>query len=223
MTDTRPSKGPFGDGPARDAPPRDGTGARSLPVVTDSPCLRPDIAPYCARVRAMVTAERFQHIERVAALAEAIGRANGFDDDELHAVRLAAVLHDVARDLPAERLVALAPPQHAIEREHPLALHGRAGRALAAHWGVNEPRALEAIEGHVFGVPFGDRVGMAVYVADVSEPGRDVNHEIRTVAMRDLSAAYRQAVRAKVRYLRNCGKAIHPRTLEVHDAIDREP
>lgn len=184
-----------------------------------SPCSRSSVAPYCDRVRTLVSETRWAHIERVAVLAETIARANRFSEDEVRATSLAAVLHDAARDLPAERLLALAPPLNDTERSHPLAVHGRAARALAESWGVHDDRVLNAIEGHVFGVPFGDRVGMAVYVADVSEPGRDVNHEIRDQAMGWLGRAYRRAVRAKVDYLRSQGKAVHPKTLEVHDSL----
>ncbi len=181
------------------------------------PCGRASIAPYCQRVRMMVSEERFRHVMRVAALAETIAIANAFTGGELRATALAAVLHDVARDLPVERLIELAPPEHDMEREHPLALHGRAGRAIAVSWGVTDERVLNAIEQHVSGPPPGDRVAMAVYVADVSEPGRGVNGEVRELAMRDLARAYRRAVANKVRYLRSHGKAVHPRTLKVYD------
>lgn len=183
------------------------------------PCACPDVAPYCERVRALVTPERFDHTVRVALLADAIARANRFDEDERRAVALAAMLHDVARDLPAERLFELAPPETDVERSHPLSVHGRASRRLAEGWGVTDPRVLEAISGHVFGVAHDHRVGMAVYVADVSEPGRGVNDDIRELALRDLPRAYREAVGSKVRYLRARGKPVHPETLRVYEAI----
>lgn len=185
----------------------------------NSPCSRSSVAPHCARVRAVVKPERWSHIERVAILAETIARANRFSEDELRATSLAAVLHDAARDLPSERIFELAPPTSDTERDHPLTLHGRAGRALAHEWGVIDTRVLAAIEGHVFGVEPGDRIGMAVYVADVSEPGRGVNDDVRELAMHDLTRAYRHAVRSKVAYLRSRGKPVHPRTLEVHASI----
>jgi predicted HD superfamily hydrolase involved in NAD metabolism len=189
------------------------------PVLFSSsgPCRRSSIAPYCDRVRAVLSPYRFAHVMRVAELAETIARANGFEAQELRATCLAAILHDVARDLSDERLVALAPPDNDMERSNPIALHGRAGRVIAREWGVTDERVLGAIEGHVLGVRPGDRIGMAVYVADISEPGRDVNADIRELAMRDLARAYRRAVEAKVRYLRRCGKDVHPRTLKVHD------
>jgi len=179
----------------------------------------PGISTYCERVRTLVTLGRFEHIVRVADLAEGIARANAFDRGEIRATVLAALLHDVARDLPTEELFSLAPPESEFERANPLSVHGRAGRLLAKRWGVNDSRVLEAISGHVFGVPSGNRVGMAVYIADMSEPGRGANREIREFAMSDLFRAYRWAVDTKVRHLRAKGKAVHPETLKVYEEI----
>ena len=199
--------------------------SQTEPIAADTlfpptgPCRRASIAPYCARVQARLSAERFEHVLRVADLAETIARANGFQPGELRATVLAAVLHDVAREESVETLMELAPPENDMERRHPLAVHGRAGRALAARWGVSDERVLDAIEAHVFGPRLGDRVGMAVYVADVSEPARGVNRDVRELAMVNLERAYRRAVQAKVRYLRSRGKDVHPRTLQVHDEL----
>ena len=106
-----------------------------------------------------------------------------------------------------------------MERQHPLSVHGRAGAALAAQWGVQDSRILSAIEGHVFGVSQSNRIGMALYIADVSEPGRGVNEDIRNLAMHNLFRAYQRALDSKVRYLNAKGKAVHPNTLEVYKEI----
>lgn len=185
----------------------------------NSPCSRASIQPYCDRVKTLVTPRRFEHVTRVAILAETIALANEFSRGEVRATSLAAVLHDAARDLPPERMFELAPPESDLEREHPLAVHGRAGRRLAECWGVTDGRVLEAIEGHVFGVSHDNPVGMAVYIADVSEPGRGVNDDIRELAMRNLFRAYQRAVDSKVCYLRSRGKAVHPATLRVYKEI----
>ncbi len=185
----------------------------------NSPCFRSSIAPYCERVKALVAPKRFEHIMRVAILAETIARANDFNESDLRATSLAAVLHDAARDLSRDQLFSLAPPETELERAHPLAVHGRAGRKLAESWGVNDERVLSAIEGHVFGVAHSNRVGMAVYIADVSEPGRGVNEDIRELAMSNLFRAYQRAVDAKVRYLQAKGKTVHPMTLKVYKEI----
>ncbi len=161
--------------------------------------------------------ERLEHILRVAALAREIAERNGLDGDRAY---LAGLLHDAARDLPPEELLSLAPPQNEVERAHPLALHGRAARRLAEAWGVGDPEVLEAIEGHVYGVDPSNPIGMALYVADTSEPGRGVNGEIRELALAGrLLEAYRRAVKNKVDYLAAKGVPIHPRTLAVYHSL----
>ena len=185
----------------------------------NSPCTRPSIAPYCARVKEQVSARRFEHIVRVAILTETIAQANRFSESEVRAASLAATLHDVARDMSAAELFELAPPETDLERQHPMAVHGRAGRRVVESWGVTDERVLDAVEGHVFGVSHDNRIGMAVYIADVSEPGRGVNEDIRALAMKNLFWAYQRAVDSKVRYLRSKGKAVHPDTLKVYREI----
>jgi predicted HD superfamily hydrolase involved in NAD metabolism len=132
-------------------------------------------------------------------LAQEIAEKNGLDGERAH---LAALLHDAARDLPEEELLSLAPPENEVERAHPLSLHGRAARRLAEGWGVEDEEVLEAIEGHVYGVDPQNGIGMALYIADIAEPGRGVNGEIRELALAGrLSEAYRLAVANKVNYL----------------------
>jgi predicted HD superfamily hydrolase involved in NAD metabolism len=185
----------------------------------DSPDFPQAVDPLIERVKPLVKPERFAHILRVAELARQTATANGLDGERAY---LAGVLHDAARDLPPERLFELAPPEIPLEREHPKSLHGRAGRRLVEGWGVSDPEVLEAIEGHVYGVDPTYPVAMAVYVADVSEPGRGVNAEIRERALAgDLLGAYREAVETKLRYLEGKGIPPHPRTFLAYKKLTR--
>ncbi|GAB5603685.1 bis(5'-nucleosyl)-tetraphosphatase (symmetrical) YqeK [Thermus sp. FJN-A] len=169
------------------------------------------------KVRALVRPERLEHILRVAHLAREIAERNGLDGERAY---LAGLLHDAARDLPEGELRRLAPPENEVEEAHPLSLHGRAARRLAEAWGVGDGEILEAVEGHVYGVDPKNGIGMALYVADVSEPGRGVNGEIRELALRGgLLEAYRLAVANKVNYLAAKGVPIHPRTLAVYRSL----
>ncbi len=166
------------------------------------------------RVRRQVSPKRWAHVERVAELARRIAEAAGADGERAY---LAGLLHDVARELPEDELLALCPPENEVEAAHPRALHGCAGRRIAAEWGVTDPEVLEAIEGHVWGVVPGHRIGMAVYVADTCEPGRGVNDDLRERALAgDLEGAYAAAVERKVAYLKAKGIPIHPRTLKAY-------
>jgi predicted HD superfamily hydrolase involved in NAD metabolism len=168
------------------------------------------------RVQLMVKAKRFEHILRVAELARDIAAANGLDP---YRAELAGVLHDLARDLTGEELLELAPAESPMDAENPLALHGRAARALLEDWGFDDQIVLEAVEDHVTGPRGGNPIALAVYIADVSEPGRGVNHDIREMAFQDLERAYMASLCCKVHYLERCGKPVHPRTRAAYDAL----
>ncbi|WP_169311968.1 bis(5'-nucleosyl)-tetraphosphatase (symmetrical) YqeK [Deinococcus maricopensis] len=164
----------------------------------------------------MVKPRRFEHVLRVARLAFDIALANGLDAERAY---IAGILHDIARDLPDAELLKLAPPECDIDARHPLALHGRAARTLLERWGFADGTVLEAVEDHTTGPRPHNGVSKAVYIADVSEPGRGVNDDIRELAMTDLDAALRRAIHSKVTYLQGRGIAVHPRTLRVHEAL----
>ncbi|GLV49300.1 phosphohydrolase [Thermus sp. LT1-2-5] len=181
----------------------------------------PFTAELVEKVKPLVRPERWAHILRVAELARTIAERNGLDPERAY---LAGLLHDAARDLPLEELLRLAPPENEVEEAHPLALHGRAARRLAEAWGVEDLEVLEAIEGHVYGVSPENPLGMALYVADVSEPGRGVNGEIRELALAGrLLEAYQKAVANKVEYLQKKGIPVHPRTLQVYQSLFHAP
>lgn len=168
------------------------------------------------RVRLMVRPRRYEHVLRVAELACRIARANGLDEARAYA---AGLLHDIARDLPDAELLRLAPPECAIDAAHPLALHGRAARTLLERWGYHDPVVLEAVEDHTTGPRGGNPVADCVYIADVSEPGRGVNDDLRELALHDLPTALSGAIVSKVTYLQGRGITVHPRTLRAYHAL----
>ena len=180
------------------------------------PSPAPQLADWQGRVRLMVKSHRYEHVLRVADLACQIAQANGLDAERAY---LAGILHDIARDLPNAELLRLAPPEVPIDAAHPLALHGRAARTLLERWGFTDEVVLEAVEDHTTGPRSASPVSACVYVADVSEPGRGVNHNIRELAMVDLEGALAQAISSKVRYLQARGIPVHPRTLAAYRGL----
>jgi predicted HD superfamily hydrolase involved in NAD metabolism len=190
---------------------------RPAAVLFPAPFDGADLEAWRERVRLMVKPRRFEHVMRVARLAHDIALANGIDADRAYA---AGILHDVARDLPDRELLRLAPPECTIDAAHPLALHGRAGRALLERWGFADRMVLEAVEDHTTGPRPGNDVSVAVYIADVSEPGRGVNEDIRELAFTDVDAALRLSIGSKVRYLQGRGIEVHPRTLRTFESLD---
>ena len=172
------------------------------------------------RVRLMVKPRRYEHVLRVAELAREIAEAAALSPEEIAQAYAAGILHDIARDLPESELLRLAPPECDIDSRHPLALHGRAARTLLERWGYRDERVLAAVEDHTTGPRGGNRVAACVYIADVSEPGRGVNADIRELALNDLGAALRRSVTSKVTYLQGKGIPVHPRTLAAYHDLE---
>lgn len=163
-----------------------------------------------ANVQALLSPARFAHALRVAELTQAIAEAQGIEGKRGY---LAGLLHDAAKELPPEELLRLAPPEEPYEAQHPQVLHGRAARRLAEAWGVDDLEVLEAIEDHVWGTEPGKLLGMALIVADVDEPEREVHLGLPERALKgDLLGAYREALRSKAEYLRARGIPLHPKT-----------
>ena len=173
------------------------------------------------RVRLMVKPKRYEHVQRVAALAEQIARANGLSAEQTARAYAAGILHDIARDLPDSEMLRLAPPECEIDARHPLALHGRAARTLLERWGYPDIEVLDAVEDHTTGPRAARPVSACVYIADVSEPGRGVNDDIRELALRDLGAALQRSLHSKVTYLQGRGIEVHPRTLVAFRALEQ--
>lgn len=171
------------------------------------------------RVRLLVKPKRYAHVQRVAALARQIALANRLNPEQVEQTYAAGILHDLARDLPDAELLRLAPPECDIDARHPLALHGRAARTLLTRWGYHDTVVLNAVEDHTTGPRSACPVSACVYVADVSEPGRGVNDDIRELALHDLQAALNRAIVSKVTYLQGRGITVHPRTMQCYAAL----
>ncbi|MBE3598242.1 MAG: bis(5'-nucleosyl)-tetraphosphatase (symmetrical) YqeK [Limnochordaceae bacterium] len=168
-------------------------------------------------VRAMVAAKRWRHVAGVVEMARELAALNGVD---VEAAALAGLLHDAARDWDRERLRqaalewdgALDP----IEWEAAELLHGPAAASWARReLGVEDREVLAAVRFHTTGRPEPSPIEMVLVVADYSEPSREFSEavHIREVARHDLLKAYRLSLDARLRYLLDTGKVMHPRTV----------
>ncbi|MBN1837496.1 MAG: bis(5'-nucleosyl)-tetraphosphatase (symmetrical) YqeK [Spirochaetales bacterium] len=119
-------------------------------------------------------ARRRAHCRAVARLAARLCRRFGLDPQQ---GRLAGLAHDLARELPADRLLELAAAEGGVitqeERERPVLLHGRAGAALLRREvGGCDPEVYQAVADHVTGRAGMGRLAKIVYAADFLAAGR---------------------------------------------------
>jgi predicted HD superfamily hydrolase involved in NAD metabolism len=167
-----------------------------------------------AFARSRLSEKRYGHTVRVADTAEDLARIHGLDPVR---ARLAALLHDAAREMEPEEFLQLAGewglPVGEPERQSPKLLHGPVATELARREvGVEDEEVLGAIRAHTVGEPGMGPLALALYVADKIEPARDYPSvgRIRILAHKDLREAATEALRRVVAHNEERDRPIHP-------------
>ncbi len=176
--------------------------------------------------RSRLSEKRYGHTVRVAETAESLARTHGLDPDR---TRLAALLHDAARETAPEEALRLADEWDLRvgepERESPKLLHGPVAAELARReLGVEDEEVLEAVRAHTVGRAGMGALALALYVADKIEPARDYPSvgRIRALAPRDLGEAAAEALRRVVAHNEQRGRPVHPSSREMLEWLQEE-
>ncbi len=174
-----------------------------------------------ARLKRSMPPARFRHTLGVARLALALAQRYGADPRR---TALAALLHDVARGLSKEAMLARAavcrpgmPAMRAATRNAPVVLHAYAGAVIAEKkYGVKDPEVLRAIRVHAFGRASSGLLDKIIFTADLAEAGRNFPEAraIRELAFKDLDAAYAAAQRVKLAHVIGLGGWVHPESVK---------
>ena len=173
--------------------------------------------PYTDAASRRMTPERYEHVLAVADSAVELAKMHGGSCRE---AETAGLLHDYARDLPADELLEIAEARglirYEIERRAPVLLHGPVGALLVrSELGVTDQSVLRAIEVHTVGAPDMDQLAKIIYLADLIADGRTspIAKKLRVVVQEDLDRALRLSLAFSIRYMLKSGKMIHPQTI----------
>jgi predicted HD superfamily hydrolase involved in NAD metabolism len=164
--------------------------------------------------RSRLSGKRYGHTLRVADTAERLARIHHLDP---YRTRLAALLHDAARETEPQEFLRLAEswglPVGEPERESPKLLHASVAAELARReLGIEDEEVLGAIRAHTTGQAGMGPLALALYVADKIEPARDYPSvkRLRGLASEDLRMATAEALRRAISYNEGRGRFIHP-------------
>jgi predicted HD superfamily hydrolase involved in NAD metabolism len=167
--------------------------------------------------RERLSEKRYGHTVRVADTVEDLARIHGLDPAR---ARLAALLHDAARETEPEEFLRLAEewgvPVGELERQAPKLLHAPVAAELARReLGVEDEEVLEAIRVHTVGRAGMGTLALVLYVADKIEPARDYPSvgRIRELARRNLREAAAESLRRTVAHNEERERPIHPASL----------
>jgi predicted HD superfamily hydrolase involved in NAD metabolism len=172
-----------------------------------------------------MTAAKWDHALRVAALAREIAESHGVDPER---AETAALLHDIADQCSNEELLQQAAAYgieiSLTEAQLPALLHGKvAAEILRDRWGVTDPDILDAVRFHLSGGPTMGTLAKVIFVADKLEMGKAAGDpdldSIRAVAKTDLDQAILRLQAWRIRKLAHAGDPIHEDRADVLDEL----
>jgi predicted HD superfamily hydrolase involved in NAD metabolism len=179
-----------------------------------------------AFARSRLSEGRYEHTLRVADTAEDLALAHDLDANR---ARLAALLHDAARETAPEGFLDLADKWRLQvgdpERQSPKLLHGPVAAELARReLGIDDQEVLEAIRAHTTGRPGMGPLALVLYVADKIEPARDYPSvgRLRTLARDDIYRAAEEALQRAIAHNEARGKATHPASRKALDWLEAD-
>ncbi len=167
--------------------------------------------------------ERIKHSERVAEMALTLYKTWGGNREVL---LYASLLHDVARDLPFEKLIRIAEDNgylpDEIELSNPVLLHGPVGAIMVKkELKITNTDILNCISFHTTGRKDVTLNEAIIYLSDYIEPGRNFEdaNRVRSIAFKNLKEAVMEETRLNVNFLMEMRIPVHPRTIEMFDSL----
>jgi predicted HD superfamily hydrolase involved in NAD metabolism len=171
----------------------------------------------------MVNPKRFFHILMVRDFSLILSYINGVNPKR---VEIAAVAHDLFRDVPPRRLLKIAEVWginiEDVERKHPVLLHGKvAAEFLKKRFGCKDLDILNAVAYHTSGHPNFGNVGKILVVSDTIGFDRNFDdvENIRKLALKDLDLAFREVLKNRIIYAIKTGRYLLPKSVETWNRL----
>ena len=165
--------------------------------------------------------KRFSHTLRVVELADRLAVRWHMDREK---IRIAALLHDYAKNTPPEELAFLARqygyPVNEAERDEPILLHGPVGALMIKReLGISDPEILDAVTYHTTGKAGLSLFAQIIYLADALEAERSYPgvEELRKLAETNLQEAFLASLESTLRQLLKQHRLIHPLSVEARN------
>jgi predicted HD superfamily hydrolase involved in NAD metabolism len=173
-------------------------------------------------VKKQLRLPRFEHTLRVTETAEEL--AIRFDGS-VEKVKLAAVLHDYAKERPIEELKQWVTktdlPNDLLDYSSEL-LHGPVGSILVREeLDIDDTEILHAIRFHTTGKAKMNKIEKIIFVADYIEPGRHFKglDEVRKAAKQDLDYACWLVSRNTIQYLLTKEAKLYPDSIYAYNDL----
>ncbi len=159
--------------------------------------------------------KRFVHTMGVVEAAEELARFYGAD---VKKARLAALLHDCAKEYSGDKKRALCimwgiPLDEVSDKQISITHSFLGAESARRDFGVTDEEILQAIRLHTTGGRGMTMLDKVIMLADFIEPTRDYYYglnEIRELAFKDINKALRFGIETTIKYNEEESRPIHP-------------
>jgi len=179
------------------------------------------IGIYKKYLREHLSKKRYTHSLNVAASAVELAKKYDCDSDKAYT---AGLLHDIAKELPAEEQLELVKQSglevHEIETKAVPLFHAIAGAELVQElFDIHDPEIIWAIRWHTVAAGGMSRLAVIIYIADLISADRDYKDvgRMRKLADKGLERAMCEALRFSIGDSVSKGNSIPPSTLEAYN------
>ena len=174
------------------------------------------------RVSQWMGKKRFKHTLGVVESATQLAKLYNVDVEK---ARLAALLHDCAKEMPLKEMQDLVKENNYKADEELLAngnlLHGLAGMIRAKlEFSITDSEVLEAIRVHTTGKVGMSTLDKVIFLADYIEPNRREIpglSKIRQIVFQNIDQAICLSSERTIRYLEDNGNKIDPMTIKTYE------
>lgn len=164
--------------------------------------------------------KRYEHTNNVKKLAVELARRNGVDEEK---AALAAYLHDIAKELPKDRLLQILRENdimsdNALQRA-PAVWHGIVAAILAKNeYGVEDEEILSAIRCHTTGKLDMTKLDKIIYMADMASYERNYPEaaSLRAHVLEDLDRGTIEGLGMSIAWLKAGGKNVDEYSLAAY-------
>ena len=173
-----------------------------------------------ALARRTLSQRRYEHTLNVRRLAVRLAKIHHVDVEK---AALAALLHDIAKEMPKDQMLQLFSENAIIsgniaQRLFPV-WHGHAAAILArTQYGVDDEEILSAIRCHTTGRSGMTPLDKVIYLADMASEERSYPEaeQLRARAEKNLDAAVLDGLGMTIAWNKQQGKQLDPETLEAY-------
>lgn len=159
-------------------------------------------------IESLLSEDRKKHTLGVINFSMKIVKKLGLNDEVKEKILVAALAHDIFRDIPEKKLLKMSTSfeiKPSIEEaKKPILLHSKvAAEFLKRRFGIKDIEILEAVEFHTSGKKDMGLIAKIIFVADSLEESRSYNgvEKLRELVLEDFDMGFFKVLKNKLSYV----------------------